>query len=261
MTEFIPVSSSGHLALLPWLFGWESPSLTFIVAAHLGTMLAVLIYFRQDWLRLLRGGLAWFRDNSAPNADGQLLLMLLVGTIPIGAVGLLFNGYFRSLAEQPILASTLLLVTAAILLVNWLNDLRNHADRSMQQLDWRDAMIVGLVQVFGLFVGISRSGVTIVAGRLSGLDRETAARFSFLLAVPAILGAGLLDLAAWLGQGEWGGDLGLMIMVIVSTAVTGYIVIDRLLNYLKTHSTWIFAIYCGLVGGAGLLIAALQHRL
>lgn len=253
-TEFLPVSSSGHLVLAPWLFGWEAPSLTFIIVAHWGTMIAVLIYFRSDWLRIIRGGVAWLRDRGKPNADARLLGLLVMGTIPAVLVGFVLNDVIDVLASQPLPASIFLLVTALILLVNSFNPLQGN---SLQMLTWKDSIWVGLLQTFAIFPGISRSGITIAAGRIRGLSSESAARLSFLLALPIIFGAGVFNYVNLLQEENWGEQLPMLIAGFTSSAVAGYLSVHWLLGYLKQHSTLSFAVYCTLVGSAGLLISIL----
>lgn len=254
-SEFIPVSSSGHLVLVPWLLGWEAPSLTFIVAAHWGTMIAVLTHFWSDWMRLLNGGLALLRDRRGPNPEAQMLLVLVIGTIPAAIVGFFLSNTVDAMTSQPIPASIFLLVTALILFANSMHTRPSNSD---QRLDWRDGIFIGLAQALAVFAGISRSGITIAAGRVRGLDNEGAARFSFLLATPAILGAGILGLVAFLREGDWVSELPALVTGFVSAAIVGYLSIRWLLDYLKKHSTLPFAIYCAVAGLLGLLVVAIR---
>lgn len=259
-TEFLPVSSSGHLVLAPWWLGWgEVNSLTFTVAAHLGTLCAVLVYFRQDWLAILRGGLALLRTRSLADPYGRLFLYLIIGSIPAGLAGLLFAAALEQAFANAAAAAAFLLVTAALLILSERWAARRPATRALDTFRWADALFVGLAQMLALLPGISRSGSTIAAGLFRGVSRTDAARFSFLLSTPAILGAGLLAAVDLLAAQTTGGELLLLVAGFVSAGLVGYLAIAFLLAHLRQHRLYLFAAYCVVVGLVSLL-AALAGR-
>ncbi len=257
-TEFIPVSSSGHLVLVPWLLGWPAPGLLFDTMVHWGTLGAILAYFWRDFWALitawLRGLVRW--DWSDPYA--RLAWLLIIGSIPAAVLGYLFDDWFESLFGEPAWVSIFLLVTAAILLLSeWLS--RSRRDRTLTDLRWPDALIIGLGQALAIAPGISRSGATMSAGLLRGLDRPAAARFSFLLATPAILGAGVLQLAKLSPASDpLSSQLPLLIAGFLAALIAGYACIWGLLRYLQRGKLTIFAAYCALVGIICLVVAWLR---
>jgi undecaprenyl-diphosphatase len=253
-TEFIPVSSSGHLVLIPWLFGWGSPGLTYTIAVHFGTMFAVLVYFHRDWLDMLKGSLRWTRERKL-NPQFKLLLLLIMGTIPAAVLGYLFEDFFIRIFENPLVAALMLLVTAGLLLVGEaLGQLR----RTLGDLTWLDSLTIGLAQAFAIFPGISRSGSTIAAGRLRDIKREDAARFSFLLATPIIMGASLFQVIDLLVMGTDSTHWLLLLAGFLSAFISGYLVIHWLLSFLRTRPTTIFAIYCIAASLASLTVLAVR---
>ncbi len=248
-TEFLPISSSAHLVLTPWLLGWKDPGLAFDAFLHLGTLVAVLAYFWSDLVAL---AVAWVRSlkerRLTPRA--KVAWLIILGTLPAAVMGLGLEGFFEGLFAAPSRVALLLLVTGFILtLGEWLR----HREGRMEGLSWLDALLIGLAQGVAIAPGISRSGATISAGLWRGLGREEAARFSFLLAIPAILGAAALEFPSLLGGTE---GAGLAIMVgFLAAAVSGYLAIRFLLGFLKRRSLYIFALYCWAVGGFALLIS------
>ena len=190
LTEFLPISSSGHLILVPTLLGWDDPfidSLTFSVMLHLGTLGALLVYFWRDWLRLVPAGLATIRDRSfAGDPDRRLAWLIVATMLPAIVVGVLFNDFIEANVRTAGTVAVLLLIGAAIL---WLADHLGRTDRHIADLTFPIAVGIGGAQALALVPGISRSGVSISASRLAGLDREAAARFSFLMATPITAGA------------------------------------------------------------------------
>ncbi|MBN1136306.1 MAG: undecaprenyl-diphosphatase UppP [Anaerolineae bacterium] len=256
-TEFIPVSSSGHLVLVPWLLGWPAPGLVFDTMVHWGTLVAILAYFWRDWWVLitawLRGLVRWdWHDSNA-----RLAWLLVIGSIPAAILGLLFEDWFESLFGEPAWVSFFLLVTAAILL---LSERLSHSrkTRTLANLRWPDALIIGLAQAAAIAPGISRSGATMSAGLVRGLDRPTAARFSFLLATPAILGAGLLQLVELSSTPNPLAQLPLLVAGFLAALISGYACIWGLLRYLQRGKLIAFAIYCALVGTLCLAVAWLR---
>ena len=245
VTEFAPVSSSGHLIIVPWLFGWtilQNPELnkTFDVALHVGTLIGALVYFRHDVVRYFAAWAGSIRRRSIATVDERLAWALVVGTIPGAVAGALFESVIEDKLGQPWLIAVMLVAFGVILVVV---DSIAPIRRRMADLSVRDGLVLGVAQAVALQPGVSRSGVTITAGRALGLDRESAARFSFLLALPIIAGAGALkgiDVARTglpLGMGWpflWG---------MVSSAVSGFLVISFLLAYLRRHSFLVFLAY------------------
>jgi undecaprenyl-diphosphatase len=244
VTEFAPVSSSGHLILVPWLFGWsiiDDPDLnkTFDVALHVGTLVGALAYFRRDvWRYLVAFGQS-LRARSVTTVDQRLAWALVVGTIPGAVAGALFEDVIQERLGQPWLIAVMLAVFGVVL---YAVDRTARGDRTIDDITVRRGGILGVAQALALQPGVSRSGVTMTASRLMGLDRESAARFSFLLAMPIIAGAGLykgLDLLRTGFQG-YGGEF---LWGFVSSAISGFLVIWGLLRYLRGHDFRIFMIY------------------
>ncbi|HKZ74851.1 MAG TPA: undecaprenyl-diphosphate phosphatase [Steroidobacteraceae bacterium] len=189
LTEFLPVSSSGHLVLLPRFLGWSDQGLAFDVAVHVGTLLGVLVYFRRDLQPLATGAIAWLRGDRG-NTYGRLAINLLVATIPVGLVGLLCNDFIETKLRSPAVVAFQLAVFGIVL---WLADRFSKEARTETSLSLRDAVAIGCAQALALVPGTSRSGITMSAGRALGLTREAAARFAFLLAIPGIGLAGLYE--------------------------------------------------------------------
>jgi undecaprenyl-diphosphatase len=243
-SEYAPISSSGHLILVPWIFGWEivqntDLNKTFDVALHMGTLLGALIYFRHDVLRYL---MAWIRSVKArriDTLDERLAWALVVGTIPGVVVGAAFESFIEEHLGQPWLITLQLAVFGVVL---YLVDRAMSTDRGFDTIGVRTGWFLGTAQALALSPGVSRSGITMTAARTIGIDREGAARFSFLLSLPVIAGAGIykgLDLVrdGFHGYGPeffWG---------FVSSAVSGFVVIWFLLRYLRNHSFAIFMWY------------------
>ncbi len=254
-TEFIPVSSSGHLVLVPWLLGWESPGLVFDTVVHWGTLVAVLAYFWRDWWLLisawLGGLLRW--DWHDPNA--RLMWLIIVGSIPAAVLGYLFEDFFEALFGEPVWVSFFLLVTAALLaLGEWLGK----KTRKLDDLRWTDAVVIGLGQAAAIAPGISRSGATISVGLFRGVKRAAAARFSFLLATPIIFGAGLFKLKDLVGAPDYLEQVPALVAGFVAAAIVGYVCIWFLLRYLQKGKLYPFALYCACVGISCLVVAWLR---
>lgn len=245
LTEFLPVSSSGHLIIVPWLFGWKDPfitSLAFSVMLHMATLVALLIYFRADWLRLIPAGLAAIRDRSFRGEEDRRLAWLLVAaTIPAVIVGVLLNDAVENAVREPTLVAVMLAIGAAVL---WLADRTGRKAADVDAVTFPIAFGIGVAQAFALVPGISRSGMSISAGLFAGLTREAAARFSFLMATPVIAGAGLWELKK-LVTGEAGVSVDLVPLVVgmVAALVAGIVAIEVTLRYLRAHSTAVFVVY------------------
>ena len=245
LTEFLPVSSSGHLILVPWLLGWDEPfitSLAFSVMLHLGTLVALLGYFARDWVRLVAAGLASLRDRRIGDDPWQRLAWVLVAaTIPAAIIGGLLGDAIESAARRPAIVAMALVVGAAIL---WYADRVGRRARDVDSVGWLTAIAIGFAQTLALVPGISRSGITISAGLFAGLTREAAARFSFLLAGPTIAGAGLLEVYH-LVRGEAGTvpDASVLVAGVVAAAVTGVLAIRVLLEWFRRRGVGIFVAY------------------
>ena len=254
-TEFIPVSSSGHLVLVPWLLGWEPPGLVFDTVVHWGTLVAVLAYFWRDWWNLITAWLSGlFRwDWRDPNA--RLMWLILVGSIPAVVIGFLLEDFFESLFGQPVWVSVFMLVTAGLLAsAEWLGK----KTRDLDNLRWSDALIVGLGQAAAIAPGISRSGATISVGLYRGVKRAAAARFSFLLGTPIILGAGFLKITDLFSVPNAMAQVPSLVAGFLTAAVVGYLCIWFLLRYLQRGKLYPFAIYCFLIGIACLVVVWLD---
>ena len=245
VTEFAPVSSSGHLIIVPWLFGWtilqnSELNKTFDVALHVGTLIGALVYFRHDVARYLAAWIRSIRRRSIASADERLAWALVVGTIPGALAGALFESVIEDKLGQPWLIAVMLIVFGVILVVV---DSAAPIRRRMADLSVRDGLVMGVAQAVALQPGVSRSGVTITAGRALGLDRESAARFSFLLALPIIAGAGILKGIDVAGSGLPAGMAWPFVWGMVASAVSGFLVIAFLLAYLRRHSFVVFLVY------------------
>ncbi|WP_119067400.1 undecaprenyl-diphosphatase UppP [Aggregatilinea lenta] len=255
-TEFLPISSSGHLVLVPWWLGWDESPLVFDVTLHLGTLVAVLVYFWRDWLTLLRAAWTALRTRSVQDPDARLLLYLVLGTIPAALAGLLLEDFFSSVFGAPWVVAVFLLVTAALLVVS---ERTHHTGKDVSGITALDALIIGLAQACSILPGLSRSGSTIATGMWRGLSRPDAARFSFLLAAPIIFGAGFKQvLDVLLGNETIPHDLVTpMIAGFLAAMIVGYLCIWFLLRLVQQRRLYGFALYCAVFGTLSLLVALL----
>jgi undecaprenyl-diphosphatase len=246
LTEFLPVSSSGHLVIVPAMLGWDEPELGLTVLLHMGTLLALLIYFRHEIIGLVLGVLGQGPD---PAEARRIVRFLIVGTIPAVVAGLALGGFFEDTFQRPYESSIELVITALLLI-----GMEKYGERARRHaLDDGRALGIGVAQALAILPGISRSGSTIGAGLLAGLSREEATRFSFLLSIPAIAGAGVLDLAK--------GELvvtGASIAGTVVSGVAGYLSIHYLLRFVRTHSLAVFAYYLLAIGPISALVIWLR---
>ena len=245
LTEFLPISSSGHLILVPWLFGWKDPfidSLEFSVMLHMGTLLALVIYFWRDWLVLIPAGLASIRDRSiGGDPDRKMAWLLVVATIPAVLVAPLLSDAVESLIREPAPVAAMLCVGAAIL---WVADRWGAKIREMESMTFGGALGIGVAQVLALVPGISRSGVSISAGLLLGLKREAAARFSFLMATPVVAGAGAFEaLKVIRGSSEVHPEARLIAIGFVAAATAGILAIHFMLEFLRRRPVTVFVVY------------------
>lgn len=255
LTEFLPISSSAHLRIVPALAGWEDPGAAFTAVIQLGTMAAVLLYFRADLVRIAGAWLGSLRDRSRrPQLDARLGWYLILGTVPIVVFGVAFQDQIENGARDLYLIGAMLVVFGLVLL---LAESLSRRERDISTLTRRDAAVVGCAQALALVPGVSRSGATISAGLLLGLDRVSAARFSFLLSIPAVVLSGLYELRDVVaGSAEGAAGVGATAVATLLAFVTGYASIALLLRYLTTHSTIVFVGYRVALGAAVLALAA-----
>jgi undecaprenyl-diphosphatase len=251
LSEFLPISSSGHLVLVPFIVGWREPTVAFIVAVHLGTTLAILWVFRERLLELIRG--AFGRGNPA---DGRLVGLILLATVPAGVVGALLSDRVDRVFERPVIISFLLAGTAWILFtVESQYEKRDaSSQRDERMVTATDAGTMGVAQAIAILPGISRSGSTIATGMIRGMTREAAARFSFLMAIPVILGAAAVKVPDMVKEGTAGSG-GAMAIGVIASAVTGVLSIRAMLGVIARRGFRPFGVYCLFAMTAGLLAA------
>jgi undecaprenyl-diphosphatase len=241
-TEFLPISSSAHLAMAPWLLGWKDQGLTFDIALHFGTLLAVLIYFHRDWRQI---ALQAIGRNYTPDRDlaqsKQMLWWILAATVPVGISGLLLQNFAETRLRSPLVIGGMLAGVGLLMLAA---DKVSKRNKEIQALTLFDALVIGAAQALAVVPGTSRSGVTVMAGLFCNLDRPTAARFSFLLSTPAILAATLKAVFDLMRQGglSWSMVTPFVVGIIVSAA-TGLLVIDVFLSFLRRNSLTLFVCY------------------
>jgi undecaprenyl-diphosphatase len=255
LTEFLPISSSGHLRIVPAFLGWDDPGAAFTAVIQLGTMAAVLLYFRRDLVRIAAAWMASLRDPARRSElDARLGWYLILGTIPIAVFGLAFKDQIENGARDLYLIGTMLVLFGLVLLAA---EALSRRERDIATISRRDALVVGLAQALALVPGVSRSGATISAGLLLGFDRVSAARFSFLLSVPAVVLSGLFELKGVVdGSAEGAVGAGPTAVATVLAFITGYASIAFLLRFLTTHSTAVFVGYRIVLGSAVLALVA-----
>jgi undecaprenyl-diphosphatase len=248
LAEFLPISSSAHLALAPWIFGWPEPGLAVDVALHLGTLVAVLVYFRDEWIKLTIAAFEIVRTQRIQSVEQRRVLYLIIATIPGAIAGLLLNDYAESTFRSPALIASALAVMGVVL---WFVDRIRPANRPLESIGWTDAILIGLAQAAALLPGVSRSGATITAGRSLALDRASAATFSFLMSMPIIAAAAIFKVPHLLKAG--GASVPLLVGVLAS-AISGWLAIAIVMRYVRTHSYGVFAVYRVVVGLAVLAL-------
>jgi undecaprenyl-diphosphatase len=238
-TEFLPISSTAHLALVPWFFGWPDPGLGFDIALHLGTLVALLVFFRAEWLDLLSGGVDLLRGRrEKPNA--KLMLFIVAGTVPALIAGALLADFADNTLRKPPVIASALIVLALVLVVS---ERVSKRQRRLEQMTLGDALAVGCAQAVAIIPGVSRSGITITAALFRGMTREGAARFSFLLSTPIIGAAVSKAIVDGVRHGFPAVSLSSAIMGIAVSGVVGYLSIAFLIRYLGTHNTYGFVVY------------------
>jgi undecaprenyl-diphosphatase len=244
LAEFLPISSSAHLALAPLLLGWKDPGLAFDVALHLGTLLALAWYFRKDWLTLIRSGVEIVTTRAVSSAEQWQVVYLVLATIPGAIAGLLVKDYAETVFRAPALTAIALMVMGVLL---WAADRFASRARELTSVRWRDALLVGCAQMFALIPGVSRSGSTMTAARTLGFSRPAAARFSFLMSMPITAAAVALKLPEAIAEHGVSAPL---VIGIVAAAVSSWLAIDVLLKYVSKYSFGVFALYRVLLGAA-----------
>ncbi len=241
-TEYIPVSSSAHLVLVPWLLGWPDASFTFEVLVQWGTLVGVFVFFWSDIWVITKGVLqGLLQGKPLATFEAKLGWLVAVATIPAVVLGLLFKDFFEEAFARPVFAGGLLILTALLLVIA---ERYGSRWRELESLSWLDAIIVGFWQAAAILPGISRSGATISGAVLRGFNRPAAARFSFLMSIPALLGAGVVALNDLRETGLLTTELPAISVGFVAAAISGYVCIRWLLHYLQRHSLYIFAAYC-----------------
>lgn len=258
LTEFLPISSSAHLALFPWLFGWPDQGLTFDIALHVGTLVAVLVYFAKDWFHLILRGFG-LRPPGAPGyvqENPQLLWWLAVATVPVGVAGFFLKDIVETTLRSPFYIGAMLILVGV--LIGWA-DSRSRGAKQLGSMTLKDVLAVGCAQALAVVPGTSRSGITIATALLRDLDRAAAARFSFLLSTPAIGGAAVkafLDL--YKAGGIEPGAGALFAVGISMSALSGVLVIGFFLRFLRQNTLRFFVLYRIAFGIIVILLAILR---
>lgn len=242
LSEFLPISSSAHLALAPWLFGWEDPGLAFDVALHFGTLIAVLWYFRAEWAALVRAAFGILTSGRIETPEKRRVIYLIVATIPGAIGGYLLQSQAASTFRSPQLIGVTLIVMGIVL---WLVDKLVDQRRVLGEMRWVDALLIGLSQVVALIPGVSRSGATMTTSRGLRFDRESAAEFSFLMSMPIIVAAIVVEGPKALAEGGLTNEI---MSGVVASAVSGWLAISILMRYVSKHSYGIFAFYRVVLG-------------
>jgi undecaprenyl-diphosphatase len=258
LTEFLPVSSTAHLYLTSWLLGWKAETLNFDISLHIGTLLAVLVYFLPDWIQIIGQGFGMrIGSDEDLKLNRMLLWLLVIGTIPAAIAGALLDKYAETNWRNPMLMGAML-ITVGILM--WLADRGARHLRHLAGINLPDALSIGIAQAFAVIPGVSRSGSTISAGLARGLSREAAARFSFLLSTPIIAGAAAKDLYDTYKESGLHGFVNPTFLIGVGiAAVTGWIVIAWFLHYLRRSSLMPFVLYRIIFGIIVLVLAFIRR--
>ena len=259
-TEFLPVSSSGHLVIVPWLLQWPASSLLFDTVLHWGTLVAILVVFWRDFLVIIDASIRSIFRRSLADPNARIGWFIAIGSIPAAVLGLLFQDFFEALFASPRAAGFFLIVTAGLLALSEVLARRITEHTPLDRLSWGSVLFIGSAQAVALAPGISRSGSTIAAGLVMGLRREVAARFSFLLGTPAFLGAGLLQLSDALATEPSlvRAELPQLLVGFVVSAIVGVLAIRFLLAYLQDHTLRIFVIYCLVLGIAVITLSFIR---
>ncbi len=252
LSEFLPISSSAHLFLTPWFFGWSPGGLAFDVALHTGTLIAVLWYFRNDWVALVQAAISMVRGRCIETNEQRRVLFLIIATIPGAIGGVLLQSRAESTFRNPALVAMTLIVMGILL---WLIDKLRDRERALGEMRWADAVLIGLSQVVALVPGVSRSGATITTGRLLRFDRAAAARFSFLMSMPITAAAIVYEAPKALQEGA---SITPLVVGVAAAAISGWLAIAVLMRFLSRHSYGVFAVYRVVLGI--LVLAVLYAR-
>ncbi|MGQ0649919.1 MAG: undecaprenyl-diphosphatase UppP [Gemmatimonadaceae bacterium] len=247
LAEFLPISSSAHLALTPWVLGWQDPGLAFDVALHVGTLIALLWFFRRDWAALARSGSQVLRKRKAETVDEKRAVFIVLATVPAGLAGLLFADVVESALRAPPIIGCTLIVMGVLLW--WADHVAPHGSL-LSHMTWREALAIGVAQAFALIPGVSRSGSTITAARALGFDRSAAATFSFLLSFPITAAAAAAKVPEALHQGITPP----IAVGVLAAAGSSAVAIAMLLRYVSRHSYGVFAVYRVIAGTAVLAL-------
>lgn len=234
--EFLPISSTAHLVLMPHFTGWADPGLTFDIALHVGTLVAVLTFFYKDWINVFTSAYVNFKKGGVKSFKNELLFLLIIGTIPGVLFGLLFEEKAETVFRSPLIIASALIVAGALL---YWADKKYKGDKELKDITLKDSLFIGLFQAIAIIPGVSRSGITITAGLLKNFNRANAARFSFLLSTPIIMGSAILKLPELINTGI---NTSLAIGILAS-AISGYLAIKYLLKFLEKYGYEIFFWY------------------
>ena len=252
LAEFLPISSSAHLALTPWILGWESPGLAFDVALHVGTLAAVLWFFRAQWVALASAAWRMVLTRRIETEEERRVLFLVIATIPGGIGGLLLAEYAETVFRSPSLIAITLIIMGIIL---WAVDRFAPQQRALGEMRWTHALLFGLAQVLALVPGVSRSGSTMTAGRAMGFHRESAAVFAFLMSMPITAAAAVYEVPKALAQGGMGAPI---FAGVVASGLSGWLAISVLLRYVARHGFGVFAAYRIILGLGVLALVAMR---
>ncbi|MCL2860080.1 MAG: undecaprenyl-diphosphatase UppP [Oscillospiraceae bacterium] len=248
LTELLPISSSAHLTLIPWAFHWGDIPDSFDVALHFGTLLAIGIFFFKDWINLLKGGYKKFIKKE-DNPEGKMLLYIIIATLPGGIIGVILEKYAQEVLSKPIIIAIALIVMGIVLYVI---DKISKSKTEYKDISLKQGLLIGTSQALAFIPGVSRSGITMTIARALGIKRESAARFSFMLSAPIVLGACILTFSKF--EFSRNAIIGILVSFIV-----GIVVIKFLLEYLKRGSFKVFAIYRIIIGIIVLICALIWH--
>lgn len=245
LTELLPISSSAHLFLIPWFFNWEIPE-SFDVALHFGTLLAIGIFFFKDWIELIQGGLKTITKKEK-STEGRLFWYIVIATVPGGIIGFILDKYAEGILTQPLIIAIALIVMGIILYIVDKNA-KNKTD--YENLSFKQTFIIGLSQALAFIPGVSRSGITMTTGRLMGVKREAAAKYSFMLSAPIVLAATVFKLNEFIEFFAIANTAGIIAFIVgvLASFIVGILVIKFLLEFLRSRSFKVFAIYRIIIG-------------
>ena len=247
LTELLPISSSAHLNLIPWIFNWEGLSDSFDVALHFGTLLAIGLYFFKDWLTLIKGGIKYATTKENPS-EGRMFWYIVVATIPGGVIGFLLDKFLEETLKKPVIIAIALIVMGIVL---YYADKKCKSKIDYKHMGFKETFVIGISQALAFIPGVSRSGVTMTTARLLNVDRESAARYSFMLSAPIVLAATVFKFKDFALSPEF-------FIGVITSFLVGLAVIKFLMQYLKKSSFKMFAIYRIVVGALVLLICFIK---